>query len=130
METEFIREYASRMSGIFASRATNALSRCEADDYVRYLEDRRDFWGAIAQLPPDSEKWELVKRYINLMSASASKIELRSLYKSLRGKICKAQKEDVWELSLVSQYRSLHRSQSTATPHSYDSRISDSAQSA
>jgi hypothetical protein len=89
METELIREYASKMSGIFAMRARSAFTCSEADDYVRYLEHRRDFWGRVAQLPPDSDKWELVGRYMNLMSTSGSKMELRFLYKSLRENICK-----------------------------------------
>ena len=89
METELIREYALRMSGVFAMRARQALSSSEGDDYVRYLEHRRDFWGRVAQLPPDSDKWELVNRYMNLMSTSGFTRELRFLYKSLRENICK-----------------------------------------
>lgn len=88
METELIREYASKMSGIFAMRARNALSSFEANDYVRYLEDRRDFWRMVAQLPTDSDKWELVNKYINVMSTLGSKMELRNLYQSLRKNIC------------------------------------------
>ena len=114
METELIREYASRMEGIFADKAKKALLRCEASDYLRYLEDRRDFWGGVAQLPPDSDKWELVKRYMSLMSApSTSKMPMRSLYKSLREKICKAQKEDLKELNWVCQHRKQSVSQAS-----------------
>jgi hypothetical protein len=85
METEFIKEYASRMAWVFADRAFKAKSSSQADDYVKYVEDRRDFWERVAQLPPNSEHWEFVKRYMSLMSdPKASKMEVRSLYKFLR----------------------------------------------
>jgi hypothetical protein len=50
MEPEFIKEYASRMSVIFADRSLKAKNSRETDDYVKYLEERRDFWEKIAQL--------------------------------------------------------------------------------
>jgi hypothetical protein len=89
METELIREYASKMSRIFAKKAKDALSGSKDDDYVSYLEHKRDFWERVAQLPPDSDKWELVNKYINLMSTSGSKMELRTLYQSLQENLCK-----------------------------------------
>ena len=89
MEPEFIREYASRMSVIFADRSLKAKNSRETDDYVKYLEDRRDFWEKIAQVPVDSDQWELVKEYISLMSnPKISKTQLRREYKFLQEKIC------------------------------------------
>lgn len=88
MEPEFIREYASRIAQVFADRVFNAKSRYEADHYVKYVEDRRDFWKRVAQLPPDSKPWELVKGYMSLMSdPKATKIQQRNLYKFLQDKV-------------------------------------------
>ena len=89
MEIKFIREYASRISEVFADRAFCAKNRRENEDYIKYLEDRRDLWEKIAHLSVNSEKWEIVKEYISLMSTpKVSKDELRRQYKFLQEKIC------------------------------------------
>jgi hypothetical protein len=48
MEIKFIREYASRMAAVFATRAFNAKNRGEKEVYIKDLEARRDLWQKIA----------------------------------------------------------------------------------
>jgi hypothetical protein len=85
MEIKFIREYASRMSAVFASRALNAKNRGENGDYIKDLEARRDLWEKVAHLATNSDKWETVKEYITLMSTPKTpKMELRRQYKFLQ----------------------------------------------
>ncbi len=88
MEIKFIREYAARISEVFADRALYAKNRGENEDYIKYLEDRRDLWEKVVHLSVNSEKWEIVEDYISLMSTpKVSKNELRRQYKFLQEEI-------------------------------------------
>ena len=85
MERIFIREYAERMAMVFANRAVNAKKRGEKANYIQELETRKDLWEKVSHLPTDSDKWEIVKQYINLMSTpKATKTQLRGQYEILR----------------------------------------------
>jgi hypothetical protein len=88
MEINFIREYASRMAAVFATRAFNAKNRGEKEVYIKDLEARRDLWQKIAHLPANSDKWEIAQEYISLMSTpKTTKMELRRQYKFIQEKL-------------------------------------------
>jgi hypothetical protein len=88
MKINFIKEYASRMTAVFATRAFNAKNRGKKEAYIKDLEARRDLWQKIAHLPANSDKWEIVQEYISLMSTpEITKMELRRQYKFLREKL-------------------------------------------
>lgn len=82
MEAELIRRYASRMALVYTDKISGAKWAGLSGDYLKNLEDRKDFWEKVAQLLPDSEHWELVIRYINL-DPKASKGRKRALYRFL-----------------------------------------------
>jgi hypothetical protein len=88
MEIKFIREYALKMSAVFASRVINAKNRKEKENYIKDIEARRDLWEKIAHLPINSDKWEIAQEYISLMSTpKTTKMELRRQYKFLQEKL-------------------------------------------
>jgi outer membrane receptor for monomeric catechols len=92
MEIKFIREYAARMAVVFATRADNAKKRGEEKNYIQELEIRKDLWEKVSHLPTDSDKWEIVKEYTNLMSTpKATKTQLRDQYEILRQTIEKTE---------------------------------------
>ncbi len=84
MDIELIRQYASRMTKVFADQVSNVQDQGQVQDYLTLLESRRDSWAKVAQIPPDSKYWESVISYVNLLSdQKASKTQIRALYKSL-----------------------------------------------
>jgi hypothetical protein len=82
MEAELIRQYARRMTIVYAEKVFRA-KQTGSEGYLLELENRRDFWKQIAQLSPDSEHWELVARYINL-DLRTSKGRRKALYRFLQ----------------------------------------------
>jgi len=81
MEAELIRLYARRT--IVYAEKVSCAKQTGHEGYLLELENRRDFWKQIAQLPPDSEHWENVARYINL-DPKTSKGRRKALYRFLQ----------------------------------------------
>lgn len=84
METKLIREYAFKMAELFAKRISHAQQRKEAHEYLKQLEAKRNFWMKIVHLSSDSEHWEAIRSYIQLLcDPKTSKTQLRASYKAL-----------------------------------------------
>lgn len=84
MERKLIREYAFKMAELFAKRIAHAKQRKEAQEYLNQLEAKRNFWMKVVHLSSDSDHWDDIRSYIQLLcDPKTSKTQLRALYKSL-----------------------------------------------
>lgn len=72
------------MAKVFGEKISHAKQQKQAQDYLRQLEAKRDFWEKVVHLPSDSEHWEAIKNYIHLINdPKTSQTQWRALYKSL-----------------------------------------------
>lgn len=72
------------MTELFAKRIAHASESTQDLDYLKQLEAKRNFWGKVLHLSSDSERWEAITRYIQLMcDRRTSNAQLRASYKSL-----------------------------------------------
>ncbi len=80
-----MRKYALKIAAIYALKV---LQQIGDEKYFKYAVDRQEFWGKVAQLPPESLCWKLIQRYFELMFDPATpRNHSQAIYELIREKL-------------------------------------------